>query len=145
MFGFGATGQFAIGQVDFGGGMGWFAPLSAPPRAGASVRGQPFAAYSPNQLTIIPFGWFEPLSEPVRRPPTLARQFEARPSQLRPTPTMFISLSATETKDDFLAGGMEWTTVTSGEVGTTANDFSGGEIGVAGQPITTVKVSIRIM
>jgi hypothetical protein len=127
---------------------GWFAPLSEPVRTKPGLRPgqQQFTSFNPQPF--VPFSWFEPLSEPVRFLPGLAasrQQFEARPPQLRPTPTTFGTLSATETKDIFLAGVASWQRVTSGEAGIVQNAFSGGEIGVGVAPITKASVAITII
>jgi hypothetical protein len=130
---------------------GWFEALSEPVRKlpGLPAAAQQFFATDTSAIPISKLiEWFAALSEPPRFRSGLAarlQQFFAAPPQLRPNPTAFGVLAAIETKDVFLAGGMEWTTITSGEVGITANDFSGAEIGVAGPAITTVQVSIRIL
>lgn len=130
---------------------GWFEPLSEPPRKlpGLLPRQQQFAAQDtqviPRSLMI---SWFRALSEPVRFLPGLKpsqQQFEGRPPQLRPTPTTFGTLSATETKDVFLAGAMYWNKVTSVEVGIIENKMPGAEIGITGPAITSVHVSISII
>jgi hypothetical protein len=129
---------------------GWFMPLSEPvrqkPRSPAAMS--PAFFLQPAPSPFVATGWFAALSEPVRQKPGLRAHLQmayAGPSQLRPNPAISGVLAALETKDIFLAGGMEWTTVTSGEVGITTNDFSGAEIGIAGPAITSVQVSIRIV
>jgi len=75
MLGFGATGQFAIGQVGTAGGSEfigpdkWFIALSEPVRfkIGLSAVEQQTLALFPNP--IVSFGWFGNLSEPVRIKP----------------------------------------------------------------------------
>lgn len=74
MFGFGATGQFATGEVgaasaEFIGPDKWMRALSEPVRAlpGLKVAAQPFFAFNPQP--VVSFSWFEPLTEPVRTRP----------------------------------------------------------------------------
>ncbi len=76
MLGFGATGEFAIGQVATGTAENitpdkWFELLSEPPRFLPGLRAgqQQFTAFNPEPF--VSFGWPEPLSEPVRFPPAL--------------------------------------------------------------------------
>lgn len=97
MLGFGAIGQFAIGQgptataevitVDK-----WFVALSEPPRfkIGIKASAQQFAALS-DPLPFVSFGWFEELSIPVvRTKPGLlagAQQF----ATFHPAPSPFVA------------------------------------------------------
>jgi hypothetical protein len=74
MLGFGATGQFAIGEVGAATAETitidkWFIALSEPVRTkpGLSSQVQPFFSFAPNPL--VSFGWFGALSDPVRIPP----------------------------------------------------------------------------
>jgi hypothetical protein len=186
MLGFGATGQFAIGEVNTNEPVTldkWFAPLSEPPRRlpGLLPSMMQFSAFDPQPF--VPFSWFEPLSEPARTLPRLLpgevqfaaladpfpfvsfswfealsepvrtlpgllpgqQQFEARPPQLRPTPQVTGKVAAVETKDVFLAGILEWSRITSAEVGVIESNFSGAQIGTAVAPITSAQVSIRII
>jgi hypothetical protein len=76
MLGFGATGQFAIGQVDtttagseFIGPDKYMQALAEPVRfrRGLGAPAQAFVAFNP--LPVVSFAWFEALAEPVRKPP----------------------------------------------------------------------------
>jgi len=77
MLGFGATGQFAIGQVDTGGAAGaeFIGPDKYMQRLGEPVRARPRspAAMSPfffmDPQPFVSFSWFDGLAEPVRRRP----------------------------------------------------------------------------
>jgi hypothetical protein len=127
---------------------GWFEPLSEPVRQKPPIPigAMPFTAFNPQPF--VPFSWFEALSEPVRKLPGLLpaqQQFEGHPPQLRPKPTSFGVLKTADNPDSFLAGLLEWSRITSGEIGVVTSTFSGGEIGVTGPAITTVQVSIRIV
>jgi hypothetical protein len=84
MFGFGAIGQFAIGEVGFPGETvtvdKWFQALSEPVRfpRGLKAAQQPFFFFDPQPF--VPFSWFEALSEPPRFPrrlPASEQQFQA--------------------------------------------------------------------
>ena len=77
MLGLGATGQFAIGEVDTGVAAGaefigpdkYMQRLSEPVRFLPAVRAsaQQFLAFNPQP--VVSFSWFAPLSEPVRQRP----------------------------------------------------------------------------
>src|SRR5882724_327241 len=77
MFGFGATGQFAIGEVDTGVAAGaefigpdkYMQRLSEPVRFLPAVRASAQQALAFNPNPVVSFSWFEPLSEPVRQRP----------------------------------------------------------------------------
>jgi hypothetical protein len=106
MLGFGAIGEFAIGQVGFATAETitvdkWFVPLSEPPRfrLGAKAAAQQVNAF-PDPFPFVSFGWFEELSIPaVRvRPGVLAsaRQFGAGDTAVIPVSRMtpwFVPLS----------------------------------------------------
>lgn len=83
MLGFGATGQFAIGEVGITGTGAetitpdkWYQALSEPVRfkPGVKASAQQFTAFFPNPL--VSFGWFEGLSEPVRFKPGLSARLQ---------------------------------------------------------------------
>lgn len=133
----------------------WFAPLSDPVRVKPGLRPglqQFFAAdTTPIPVTRL-IGWFASLSIPVRIKPGLRaalQQFLAHPPQLRPTPTSFAVLNATETKDVFLAGVTDWNAIASGEAGVVIITAPGSEAGIAqantAPPIASAAVSIIIV
>ena len=125
---------------------GWFESLSEPvralPRSPAALS--QFAAF--NAQPFVPFGWFEELTIPaVRTLPGLKpalQQFEARPPQLRPTPTTFVALNALETKDVFLAALLSWIRATSAEIGIELANTPTAEIGAGIAPVSGAKVAI---
>lgn len=72
MFGFGATGQFAIGEgpvvtVAAAVTIEWYVPFSVPLKYPQRLQPseQQFIALDPNP--VISFGWFEPLTDPAVR------------------------------------------------------------------------------
>lgn len=119
---------------------GWFEPLSEPVRFKTGLRAslQQFLAMDTSAIPISKLiAWFEALSEPPRFKQGLRaslQQFYAGPAQLRPTPTTFMRLDATETKDVLLGAISVWNRIVSGEVGVIEMAFTGAEIGA----VTTV-------
>lgn len=148
MLGLGATGQFAIGQVDFGFIIDWYKPLSEPPR---SRRLFPctyqFSAFHP--APVVSFSWFEALSEPPRLPVGLRpplKQFLAQPPQLRPTPTISAVMASSESGDDFLGGGSVFNQPASAETGVREILLPGAETGVSTTPAAvSAATSVRII
>lgn len=99
MLGFGATGQFAIGQVGTvtGGAENitpdkWFQPLSIPVRFRPGLRAaqQQFAAL-PDAFPFVPFAWYEDLAKPsiVARP--ALRTGEIPFFTFQPMPSPFVA------------------------------------------------------
>jgi hypothetical protein len=127
---------------------GWFEPLPEPivkTLPGLKPGEQQFIVWQPAPSPFVATGWFTPLNEPVRFLPGLKpgeQQDLAAPTQLRPTPTSFVILNATETRDSFLGALMEWARVTSGEVGVIVNFTPTAEIGAGIVPITSAQVAI---
>lgn len=97
MLGFGATGQFAIGQVGIGAAENitpdkWYIALSEPVRFRQGLRAgqQQFSALS-DPFPFVSFSWFEELS----KPPVLTKP-GLRPSQqqflaFHPAPSPFVA------------------------------------------------------
>lgn len=128
----------------------WFAGLSEPQRfkPGLAPSAQQFFA---GDTAVIPVSrltpWFVPLSEPLHKLPGLdaaRQQFLAAPSQLRPNPTTFATLSATEQKDTMLAGVRIFNRVLSGEIGVIEARGPVGETGITIPQVTRASVSITI-
>jgi len=77
VLGLGATGQFAIGEVDTGAAAGaefigpdkYMQRLSEPVRFLPAVRASAQQALAFNPQPVVSFSWFAPLSEPVRQRP----------------------------------------------------------------------------
>ena len=130
--------------------IGWFEAFSEPVRQKPRLHPalQPFLAYRDNPTTVTPFSWFAPLSDPVRFKRGLRaslQQFLASPSRLLPTPTLFGTLSALETKDSFLAGVSAWNRATSAEIGIVDTGFPAAEIGIAVPTVASVSISVQII
>jgi len=129
---------------------GWMEQLSEPVRTKPGLRpgAQQFIAFVPNPVDVTPFSWFSALSEPVRVKPGLraaAQQFLAAPTRLLPTPTVFGTLSALETKDVFLAGASVFNPPASAEIGIAQPSDMLAAIGVAVPTVASARISIRIL
>lgn len=120
---------------------GWFAPLSEPVR---QIPGLPAALrqFFTTDTTAIPvtklIEWFAAFSEPVRVLQGLKpwhQQFLAYHPRLQPNPTITGTLSAIETKDVFLAGGISFNRSVSGEIGIVEQSGPLGEVGMAERPV----------
>lgn len=128
----------------------WFETLSEPKRF---KRGLPTQLQQATALDTAPiplstmFQWLSDFSLPVRTKPGLKaalQQFLASPSRLLPTPTSFGVLSALETKDTFLAGGMLWNRATDAEIGVINTTPQPSEIGLYQTAPTAGTITVRI-
>ena len=88
------------------------------------------------------------MSEPLHAKSGLhaaRQQFLAAPSRLLPTPTMFGTLDADETKDVFLAGVSVFNPAASAEIGIVDTGFPLAEIGIAMPTVASVRISVQII
>lgn len=133
---------------------GWFEPLSEPtrklPRNPSAYP--PFSAWQPAPDPFVATGWFEPLSEPTRTLPGLKaalQQFIAWPPQLRPTPTVTVTMDAFETGDSMAASVQAWNVPASAEIGLVGAPGFAAEIAVVygrqSGTVASVSISIRIV
>jgi hypothetical protein len=71
MPGFGAIGQYAIGEAQqiTVTPTGWYAPLSEPVRQRPAIHPSRVQFFAFDPVPVVPFSWFEALSEPQRQKP----------------------------------------------------------------------------
>ncbi len=98
--------QFVVSQSN-----PWFNWLSEPVRFKPRVLAadQPFFFFEPEPPEFLDIPWYANLAEPVRLPKGLRaqlQQFLAYHPRILPTPTVFVTMAATETNNDVFLGGV---------------------------------------
>lgn len=90
MPGFGALGQWPLGDGVGGTPFSWYADLSQPQMRRAPLRpgAHQFLAFAPNP--VVSFGWMEPLSEPQRHRQGL-RADAQQAFAFQPSPSPFVA------------------------------------------------------